>query len=324
MVEREPESGLREVVHQRVRLGVLAVLDRQGSCTFPQLRDALGQSDGALSRHLGVLEEHGYIVTEKVFENRRPRTWVHPTAAGTGAFREEQELLAKLLARVTPEGDGAAGYGQEQDERTSAMTVVFAALLADEDTREGVASRSGDDDRSSTKPVDRSTLVPAAPFVAAGRRARPVASGPIGSQYDFPADYADFGQEQREQRLMLLSHGLRGGWISTWSLGREGPPGDEQADEVTAHALVLELGAASDCEAILATMGPPTASLPGAPDVRGYLLRGVDDAPATAVAWWSTGPYLVSAVVLAPAEVAVESLEHLVDEVRAALAHHRP
>ena len=322
MVEREPESELREVVHQRVRLGVLAVLDRQGRCTFPQLRDALGQSDGALSRHLGVLEDHGYITTEKVFENRRPRTWVRPTAAGTEAFREEQELLGKLLAQAAHDGDAATGTSGQRHEHTTDVAIVFAALLAEDDTTE--ATGSGDStcegDRSVAGPVDRSTLVPAAPVLVAGRRARPVAAGPVSSRYDFPDDYADFGREQREQRLMLLSHGLRGGWIRTWSVGRD----EQRDDEITAHAMVVELGAASDCEAILATMGPPTVSLPDAPAARGYLLPGVDDAPATAVAWLSTGPYLASVVILASAEVAVAALEHLVHEVHEALAHHRP
>ena len=321
MVGREPESRLREVVHQRVRLGVLAVLDRQGSCTFTQLRDALNQSDGALSRHLGVLEEHGYITTEKVFENRRPRTWVHPTAAGTEAFREEQELLAKLLARVMPDSGATTRRSGEQDERAAAMTIVFAALLADEDA----GSRDRDGTRSGTDPVDRSTLVPAAPVLLAGQRARPVASGPISSRYDFPADYADYGQEQREQRMMMLSHGLRGGWISTWSHGDDEQPGDEQTDGITAHAMVVELGAPPDCEAILAIMGPPTVSLPDEPAVRGYLLPGHDKgSPTTAVAWFSNGPYLASVVILASTEIAVPALENLVDEVQAALAHHRP
>lgn len=309
MVERELESGLREVVHQRVRLGVLAVLDRRGPCTFSQLRDALGQSDGGLGRHLGVLEEHGYIETEKVFENRRPRTWIRMTEAGVEAFREEQELLAKLLAPASPE---AGGKG---DDHTAAMTIVFAALLAGEDTEA--------DEPTSPGRADRSVLVPATPVIG-GRRRDPVNSGPISSRYDFPSGYAGFGSEQDAQRLMMRSHGLRGGWVTTWSVDDREPGGSAQDGTGLAHALVFELAGASDCAAILAVMSSPTVPLPDVPGARGYLLPGAGDgAPATAVAWFSAGPCLASVVVVAEEDVAVPALEILVPEVHRSLATHQ-
>ena len=336
MVERELEAGLREVVHQRVRLGVLAVLDRRGPCTFSQLRDALGQSDGGLGRHLGVLEEHGYIEAEKVFENRRPRTWIRMTGAGVEAFREEQELLAKLLVTASPgTGDGS--------DHTAAVTVVFAALL----TGEG-------DEPASPGQADRSVLVPATPLIG-GRRREPLNSGPISAHYDFPPGYAVFGSEQHAQRLMMRSHGLRGGWVTTWSVDDREPSGQDGAglaqvsgqdgaglarasgqDGVSgahasgqdgaglAHAMVFELASASDCAAILAVMSPPTVPLPDVPGARGYLLPGAaDGAPATAVAWFSDGSCLASVVVVAGEDVAVPALASLVPEVYGSLAAHQ-
>jgi hypothetical protein len=100
-----------------------------GRARSGSLRDTLGQSDGGLGRHLGVLQEHGYIETEKVFENRRPRTWIRMT--GAEAFREEQELLAT----ASPE---AGGKG---DAHTAAMTIVFAGedTEADDDREPGAA-----------------------------------------------------------------------------------------------------------------------------------------------------------------------------------------
>lgn len=313
MIEQEPGAGLREVVHQRVRLGVLAVLDRRGPCTFSQLRDALGQSDGGLSRHLGVLEQHDYIVTEKVFENRRPRTWVRMTEAGADAFREEQELLAKLLASASHE-TRATGTGYEGEDPTAAMAIVFAALLADDDTgNETAVDGSGAD--ASADSADHSTLMPTAPVIA-GQRTDPVASGPISARYQFPSDYTDFGFEQREQRLMLVSHGLRGGWITTWHVNRRERDGD-----VMAHVMVVELAGASDCEAILAVMGAPTVALPGVPGARGYLLPAAEDgAPSTAVAWFSVGRHLVSVVVVAADDITVPVLEDLVAEAHGPLS----
>ncbi|GAB2994151.1 transcriptional regulator [Amycolatopsis acidiphila] len=308
MAEQEPESGLREVVHQRVRLGVLAVLDRRGPCTFSQLRDALGQSDGGLSRHLGVLEQHGYITQEKVFENRRPRTWIQLSAAGAEAFREEQELLTKLLATASSE----AGTDRAEDS-TAAMTIVFAALLAETDAGTGQDTK-GDEGGDDT--IDRSTLVPDVP-VLTGWRAEPIASGPVSARYDFPDAYTGFA-EQREQRLMFMSHGLRGGWTATWHIVS---PGQDDLRQDMAHAIVLELAGAADCASILAVMGPSTLDLPGVPGARGYLLpANGDGAPATAVAWFSVEHYLVSIVVTAAADVAVPVLEGLVSEVHVPLS----
>ncbi len=316
MAEQEPESGLREVVHQRVRLGVLAVLDRRGPCTFSQLRDALGQSDGGLSRHLGVLEQHGYITQEKVFENRRPRTWIQLSAAGAEAFREEQELLTKLLATASPE----AGTDRDRDS-TAAMTIVFAALLAGTDAESGQDTK-GDEGGDDT--IDRSTLVPTVP-VLAGWRAEPIASGPVSARYDFSDAYTDFAggfAEQREQRLMFMSHGLRGGWSATWHI--VSPEQDDFRQDI-AHAIVLELADAADCAAILAVMGPSTLDLPGVPEARGYLLAASGDgASATTVAWFSVEHYLVSIVVTAAADVAVPVLQGLVTEVHVPLSTRQP
>jgi DNA-binding MarR family transcriptional regulator len=260
-------TGLHEVVHQRVRLGVLAVLARRGRATFTELRDALGQSDGGLSRHLGVLEQHALISTEKVFENRRPRTWVTMTDAGAAAFKDEQAQLAELLETAT------ATSGDQQD---VAMAVVFAALL-------------DGDGRSSSDGVDHSALVPTEPLIA-GELAEPIASGAVSDRYEFPEHYADFGREQREQRLMMISHGLRGGWVATWRT-----PGAS----ITAQAMVLELGAPSDCDAILGVMGAATVDLPGTDGIRGYVLpAAAPGAPTTGIAWFAVGRMLASTVVL--------------------------
>lgn len=295
MSEDHPGTKLSEVVHQRVRLGVLAVLVRRGPCTFTQLRDVLGQSDGGLSRHLGVLEQHELIATDKVFQDRRPRTWVRLTAAGADAFREEQALLTELLTSTSDktEGERTDDHG---DDRTVVMAIVFAALLAGDET--------------SVKQADHSTLVPSVSMIA-GRRADQVASGPISARYEFPDEYADFGREQREQRLMMMSHGLLGGQIVTWEVA-----GNDQEGPIAAHVMVVELADAADCEAILAVMGEPTLSLSGPKVVRSYLLPAAEvGGSVTALAWFSDGRYLVSVVVLAADDVAVSVLDDLVSKV---------
>ena len=99
-----PVNDLEETTHQRVRLGILAVLAESRRADFSYLRGTLELTDGSLSRHLRVLEEAGYIRVEKTFEGRRPRTWISLTRAGRAALDAEVAALRRLLDRV-----GAAG-----------------------------------------------------------------------------------------------------------------------------------------------------------------------------------------------------------------------
>jgi len=105
-----PAQRLDDVVHQRVRLGILAVLDQADRADFTYLRNALGLTDGNLSRHLTVLEEAGFLEISKTFEGRKPRTWVRSTRRGQAALAEEMAALRELVTRyeanvVAPVGD---------------------------------------------------------------------------------------------------------------------------------------------------------------------------------------------------------------------------
>jgi DNA-binding MarR family transcriptional regulator len=95
-----PSLKLDDTVHQRVRLGILAVLEEAKRADFSYLRDALDLSDGNLSRHLQVLEEVGLVKVEKGFEGRRPRTWVSATPRGRKALADELRALNELISRV--------------------------------------------------------------------------------------------------------------------------------------------------------------------------------------------------------------------------------
>src|SRR5690606_10387921 len=95
-----PIVQLDEVVHQRVRLGILAVLSEAEKVDFTHLRDVLGVTDGNLSRHLSVLHEAGYVETHKTFEGRRPRTWIVATRRGRRALADQRAALGDLMAQV--------------------------------------------------------------------------------------------------------------------------------------------------------------------------------------------------------------------------------
>ncbi len=108
-----PVQGLDEVVHQRTRLGILAVLAEGARAQFGFLQETLGLTDGNLSRHLRTLERAGYVRIEKGYEGRRPRTWVRISRAGRQALDSEIDLLKQVMAGVD---SGALTSGVDPDD----------------------------------------------------------------------------------------------------------------------------------------------------------------------------------------------------------------
>jgi DNA-binding MarR family transcriptional regulator len=89
---------LDEVVHQRNRLAILAALGEVSRAEFRYLQEDLDLTAGNLSRHLGILATAEYVVIEKGYQGRRPRTWVRITRAGRAALRAEISALRELLS----------------------------------------------------------------------------------------------------------------------------------------------------------------------------------------------------------------------------------
>ena len=99
-MNEHPASGLDDVVHQRVRLGIMAVTHEARRVEFGFLRETLDLTAGNLSQHLGVLEKAGLIDVEKGYEGRRPRTWISLTKAGGAALRAELASLRALIRQL--------------------------------------------------------------------------------------------------------------------------------------------------------------------------------------------------------------------------------
>jgi DNA-binding MarR family transcriptional regulator len=114
-------SDLDDVVHQRVRLGILTVLHEGGSVEFGYLLDVLGVTAGNLSRHLHLLGKMGFIHTEKKHHRGRQRTWISSTRTGTEALRAEIRILKSLVARVEL-ADPAVPLGSSATEATATPT----------------------------------------------------------------------------------------------------------------------------------------------------------------------------------------------------------
>jgi DNA-binding MarR family transcriptional regulator len=92
-----PTADLDDVVHQRARLGILAILTEASEVDFGYLRQTLKLTDGNLSAHLQVLERVGLVTLTKGYEGKRPRTWVQITKLGRDGFQAEVAALKQLV-----------------------------------------------------------------------------------------------------------------------------------------------------------------------------------------------------------------------------------
>jgi len=91
------------VIHERVRLSIVAALAVSPQLSFNELKEMLGLTDGNLSAHSRTLDEAGYIVVEKSFRGRRPYTSMQLTAKGRRAFNK----YLKTLRQIVDRGEGA-------------------------------------------------------------------------------------------------------------------------------------------------------------------------------------------------------------------------
>jgi DNA-binding MarR family transcriptional regulator len=90
-------SKIDEVIHGRLRLGIMAYLSAVSCASFPELKTKTGATDGNLSVHLRKLEEAGYVSIDKSFAGRKPRTSAALTDAGRAAWLAYLEQLRGLL-----------------------------------------------------------------------------------------------------------------------------------------------------------------------------------------------------------------------------------
>lgn len=86
-----------DVIHGRMRLGIMAYLADAEAADFNELKALLQATQGNLSVHLRKLEEAGFIEIEKSFLNRKPLTRARITPKGRAAFAAYLEALGKLI-----------------------------------------------------------------------------------------------------------------------------------------------------------------------------------------------------------------------------------
>lgn len=99
MTEEFDISRIDDIIHGRLRLGIMAYLSGAEVADFTTLKTALHASDGNLSVHLRKLEEAGYVAIDKAFERRKPITHIRMTESGRTAFVAYLNALERLLPK---------------------------------------------------------------------------------------------------------------------------------------------------------------------------------------------------------------------------------
>ena len=79
------------------RLVLMTTLTAVSEAEFATLREALDVSDSVLSKHLGALEDVGYLKRHKGVRRGRRTTWISLTPTGRKALRAHVAALRALI-----------------------------------------------------------------------------------------------------------------------------------------------------------------------------------------------------------------------------------
>ena len=96
-VAARPAISLDQLIPERLRLGIVSALAAHERLTVNELKPLLQTTDGNLSVHARRLEEADYIVCEKTFDGRVPRTEYHLTPAGRRALDKYVAHMEAIL-----------------------------------------------------------------------------------------------------------------------------------------------------------------------------------------------------------------------------------
>ncbi len=90
-----------ELIHPSTRLSLVATLAAADWAEFAFLKDRLSLSDSALSKQLSILEDAGYVMTERRLDGSRRKVHARLTNSGREALDGH---VAALQAIVTDRG----------------------------------------------------------------------------------------------------------------------------------------------------------------------------------------------------------------------------
>ena len=93
-------TGIDKIIHEPVRLSILAHLYVLDSADALFLKNQIGLTWGNFSTHLKRLEDAGYIEVQKEFVDRKPVTSYRLTELGRDAFQHYRKQMSGFLKEL--------------------------------------------------------------------------------------------------------------------------------------------------------------------------------------------------------------------------------
>lgn len=90
---------LDPLLHSQLRLSVMSLLISVEQADFKWLREQTGATAGNLSVSLDRLAGAGYIVIEKGFAGKMPKTTCHITDIGIKAFSDYVDAIKEYISK---------------------------------------------------------------------------------------------------------------------------------------------------------------------------------------------------------------------------------
>ncbi|MGA5122656.1 transcriptional regulator [Streptomyces pseudogriseolus] len=98
----DPLAGFDTTVHAPNRLRICALLDAAGEAEFGLVQRQLNLSASALSKHVTVLTDAGYVQQRKAVRDTRQRVWLRLTREGRAAYHGHLAALRAIVGEQGP------------------------------------------------------------------------------------------------------------------------------------------------------------------------------------------------------------------------------
>lgn len=95
--EPATEDGFNQTIHAPMRLRICAALDPVREIEFGALLTLLGISKSALSKHISVLTDAGYVQQSRAVRDTRQRVWLSLTETGRSAYLAHVAALRRIV-----------------------------------------------------------------------------------------------------------------------------------------------------------------------------------------------------------------------------------
>lgn len=90
-------EGLNKAFDSRIRLGIMSILMVNDTVDYNRMKELLDVTDGNLASHISALEKLEYVLVEKTFVGKKPRTTYKISALGKSEFKKHIKYLEKLI-----------------------------------------------------------------------------------------------------------------------------------------------------------------------------------------------------------------------------------